>query len=69
MANGPAGMTRARKAPTRAEIERTYDQALDRFIRQNQDKKQEQSSVKSVMKLLRLYLDNMTMAAHNILVI
>ncbi len=49
MANGPAGMTRARKAPTRAEIERTYDQALDRFIRQNQDKKQEQSSVKSVI--------------------
>ena len=50
MANGPAGMTRARKAPTRAEIERTYDQALDRFIRQNQDKKQEQSSVKSVIR-------------------
>ena len=50
MANGPAGMTRARKAPTRAEIEKTYDQALDRFIRQNQDKKQEQSSVKSVIR-------------------
>ena len=50
MANGPAGMTRAKKAPTRAEIERTYDQALDRFIRQNQDKKQEQSSVKSVIR-------------------
>ena len=49
MANGPAGMTRARKAPTRAEIERTYDQALDRFIRQNQDKKQQQSSEASVV--------------------
>tara|TARA_Y100000356_G_scaffold133038_1_gene139418 strand:- start:29 stop:1120 length:1092 start_codon:yes stop_codon:yes gene_type:complete len=44
-----AGFSRPSKAPTRAEIERTYDQALDRFIRQNQDKKQEQSSVKSVV--------------------
>ena len=50
MANGPAGMTRARKGPTKKEIQRTYDQALDRFIRQNQDKKQEQSSVKSVIR-------------------
>jgi hypothetical protein len=49
MANGPAGMTGPRKAPTRQEIERTYDQALDRFINQNQDRKQEQSSVKSVV--------------------
>ena len=44
-----AGFSRPSKAPTRAEIERTYDQALDRFIRQNQDKKQQQSSVKSVV--------------------
>ena len=44
-----AGFSAPRKAPTRAEIERTYDQALDRFIRQNQDKKQQQSSVKSVI--------------------
>jgi hypothetical protein len=61
MANGPAGMTRARKAPTRAEIERTYDQALDRFIRQNQDKKQEQSSVKSVIRdMPEKFQDNFT---------
>ena len=44
-----AGFSAPRKAPTREEIEKTYDQALDRFIRQNQDKKQQQSSVKSVI--------------------
>ena len=49
MANGPAGFTRTRKAPTRKEIEQTYDRALDRYIQQNQDKKQQQSSVKSVI--------------------
>jgi len=49
MANGPAGRTGPRKGPSRKEIEQTYDRALDRFIRENQDKKQEQSSVKSVI--------------------
>ena len=44
-----AGFSAPRKAPTRAEIERTYDEALDRFIRRNQDKKQQQSSVQSVI--------------------
>jgi hypothetical protein len=42
-------MTGPRKGPTRKEIEQTYDQALDRFIQQNQDKKQQQSSVESVI--------------------
>ena len=49
MSNGPAGMTGPRKGPTRKEIERAYDEALDRFIRRNQDKKQQQSSVQSVI--------------------
>jgi hypothetical protein len=49
MANGPAGRTGPRKGPSRKEIEQTYDRALDRFIRENQDKKQQQSSVKSVI--------------------
>ena len=49
MYNGPAGMTVPKKGPTRKEIEKTYDQALDRFIKRNQDKKQQQSSVQSVI--------------------
>ena len=49
MSNGPAGMTGPRKGPTRKEIEKTYDEALDRFIKRNQDKKQQQSSVESVI--------------------
>ena len=49
MSNGPAGMTGPKKGPTRKEIEKTYDQALDRFIKRNQDKKQQQSSVQSVI--------------------
>ena len=44
-----AGFSAPRKGPTREEIEKTYDQALDRFIRRNQDKKQQQSSVKYVI--------------------